>query len=213
VDASDLLVGLSEVVVRGAAGEVDCDRMLTSGDVKDGRRSREEGRVGGEIGNSESSGHDDEAKRLRKGRVSAESERRRRRKGAYLDALLARLPLRFPQLRNSTQDTDEHVGVDTTLVCLVDDDDTVLGEEEVGGEFAEKNTVGHEDELSVGRGGRGVTDAMSDEGGIGGEAKLSADTCRGREGGDSSRLGDGDHAGVVWEERVSGEGRKEESKG
>jgi len=39
--------------------------MLTSGNVKDGRRIGEESWVLGEIGNSESSRHDDESKRLK----------------------------------------------------------------------------------------------------------------------------------------------------
>jgi hypothetical protein len=64
VDAGDLLVGLLKVVMVGLAREVESDRMLTSGDVKDGRRSREEGRVGGEVGDSKSGRHDDEAERL-----------------------------------------------------------------------------------------------------------------------------------------------------
>lgn len=95
MDAGDLLVCLGEVVVRGLAGEVDRDGMLTSGDVENGRRSGEEGGIGGEVGNSEGGRHDDEAEGLREEQVSFEICRCRR-ETTDLCALFAILPLRLP---------------------------------------------------------------------------------------------------------------------
>jgi hypothetical protein len=120
----------------------------------------------------------------------------------HLGSLLPSLPLRLPQLRNSTQHSDQNVRVNSPLVRFIDDHHAVLREEEIGSKFAEENTVRHEDELRVWRGSRGVTDAMGNEGRVGSEAEFCADTSRRRECGDSSRLSDRDHAGVVCEKRV-----------
>lgn len=46
---ADLLVRLCDIVTNGFTGKVDRDWMLTSGDVDDWWRGREEGTVGCEI--------------------------------------------------------------------------------------------------------------------------------------------------------------------
>jgi len=128
-----------------------------------------------------------------------EERRRRGSRPTHLGTLLTLAPLLLAQLGDPTEHADEHVRVDAALVRLVDNNDAVLGEEEVGGELAQEDAVGHEDELGVGRGGRRVADAVRDEGRVVGEPELVADASRGRKGGDSARLGDGDHARVVCE--------------
>lgn len=130
MNPSDLLVGLVEVVGRGLAREVNRDGVLTSRDVKDGRRFGEQGRVLGEVGNSKSGRHDDETERLprERERQSSATAATNSSLETHLDPFLALLPHLFPQPCHTTQYTNQHIRVDTTFVRLIDNNHRVLVE-------------------------------------------------------------------------------------
>lgn len=64
VDLADLFIGLLDVVGLSAAGEVDCNGMCPTIDLKERGWSREESLVFNEIGDTEGGRHDDKFQRL-----------------------------------------------------------------------------------------------------------------------------------------------------
>lgn len=62
----------------------------------------------------------------------------------YLSTIFSFLPHLLPQFDDAAQDANEYIRVHAPLVCFVDDDDRVFGEQEVGGELAQEDTIRHE---------------------------------------------------------------------
>ena len=115
---------------------------------------------------------------------------------AYLSTSLPRSPPLLPQLDYPAQHTNKDIRVNTPLMRFINDDYRVLVQEEVVCEFTEEHTVGHKLDRCL-RGDRRVVPNLVRHLG-GGERKFVADTRSHGNGSNSARLGDTDHARVIY---------------
>lgn len=116
--------------------------MLSSAYTDDWRWNLEECLVLSEIRNTKCSGHDDHPKRF--------------------CAVFSFSPEFLSKLDHAGQRTNQHVGIDASLVGFVDDDYAVAGQKEVVRQLSEQYTVGHELDTCSRRGGSIVTDLVRD---------------------------------------------------
>ena len=103
-----LLKRLLDEVIGRLLVKMNGDRKLTRFDVDAGRRIPEKALVGGEILDAECRRHDDQLER----RSSLPSQR-----------------------HDAREQADENVRIDAALVGFVDDDDAVVGEQEIALNF------------------------------------------------------------------------------
>jgi len=96
------------------------------------------------------------------------------------------------EFNNAREQTEQDVRVQTTLVRLIDDDHTILAQQEVMLDLFEQNTFGHHLDLRVALDLAVVTDLISNQSGTF-SVELLRYTLGGRHGCDTTRLCHSDH--------------------
>src|SRR6478609_1802546 len=121
--SANLLERLLNIIVPCLSSEMHSHGMLSALNFEDRWWGRKEGRIHGEILNSQRGRHDDQ-----------------------LQGLMVRILRRqlCSKLNNSAEHTNENIGVGASFVSFVDDDRGVLHKLKVLRNLAHQNTISHE---------------------------------------------------------------------
>jgi hypothetical protein len=136
-----LLDSLADIVRGCTAVEVNRDRMLACSDIDEWRRRREQPLILCKVAYAKRGRHDDQPERLC---IVVRLLFNDIKHSDYLCAFFPFFPQLLPQLENTAQDADEDISIHASFMRLINNDNRVFVQQEIGREFSKKHAICHE---------------------------------------------------------------------